>query len=100
MSRFVGAGENLGLNYGGGYLRKTAKGQSLTPAYQLKRESVRPPDKRRNAMVEYALVLAAFCAILIAIVAIAQALRAHHSADNATRQAAPYALVRGALRQG
>jgi len=51
-------------------------------------------------MVEYALVIAVFCAILFAIVAFARALHAYHFADNAAHGAAPYALVRGAPRQG
>lgn len=99
MSRFVSAADKLGLNHGGGYLRKTGKGQSLTPAYQLAPAATRPPNKRRSALVEYALVIAAFCAILITIVVLARSLQGHHVSDNAAHQAAPYALVRGALRQ-
>lgn len=100
MSRLVSAEDKLRFSYGGGYLRKTAKGQSLTPAYQLKPEAARPRDKRKSALVEYALVFAAFCAILLTIVVLAHSFKARPVAHNAARPVAPYALSQGALRKG
>ncbi len=100
MSRIVGAEEKLGFSFGGGYLRKTATGQELVPAYQLTPAAARPRDKRRSALVEYALVIAAFCAIIFTIVALARTIHSRPVAENGARPAAPYALVHGALRQG
>lgn len=55
-------------------------------------------EKRRNAMIEYALIIAAFFAILLAIVAISNALRSHSTARNAAHQATSCALVCGMPR--
>jgi len=99
MSRYVGAEEKLELSFRSGNSGTGAQGQFVR-AHPFARPTTTLRDKRRSAMVEYALVIAVFCAILFAIVAFARALHAYHFADNAAHGAAPYALVRGAPRQG
>lgn len=58
----------------------------------------RPPrlrDNRRSVFIEYALIVAVFCAILLAIVIFARAIQTYHLADNATPETARYAIADG-----
>jgi Flp pilus assembly protein TadG len=54
---------------------------------------VAPDRQSRTALVEYALIAVAFCAILLTIVTMSKALRPSHSVDNAARDAARYAVA-------
>jgi hypothetical protein len=52
-------------------------------------------SERKSARVECALVIVAFCAILLTIVTLARALQHYHLSDNAAPKATRSVVVRG-----
>lgn len=94
MSKYMHAGEKFDLGFHESHFGMGAKSQTFERA----RPWV-PPDtwlreKRRSALVEYALVALVFLALLFAIAVLARTLQGHHLADNAAHKATRHALVR------
>jgi TadE-like protein len=95
MSKYIHAAEKFDVGFHESDFGMSAKGQTFERAHPWVPRDTWLREKRRSALVEYALVVLVFFALLLAIVILARTLQGHHFAGNAAHEATRYALAQG-----